>query len=102
MSRKCRASIRPGLLSFEARHVTEYTIQLLWAIVLLLVSLGFLVLETFIPSWGVLGFCAAVSAVGGVALAFYTGPTEGVIVLGPSLVVFPGFLYIGVEWWPKT
>ena len=45
--------------------MSDYT--LLWAIVLLLVSLGFLVLETFIPSWGVLGFCAAVSAVGGVA-----------------------------------
>jgi hypothetical protein len=85
---------------FEAHHVSDYT--LLWAIVLLLVSLGFLVLETFIPSWGVLGFFAAVSALGGVGLAFYSGPLEGVIVLGASLVVFPLFLYFGVKWWPKT
>ena len=48
-------------LSFlEALPVSDYT--LLWAIVLLLVSLGLLVLETFIPSWGILGFFAAVSA----------------------------------------
>lgn len=78
----------------------DYT--LLWAIVLMLVSLGFLVLETFIPSYGVLGFFAVVSAVGGIALAFYTGPAEGAIVLGASLVVFPLALYYGFKWWPNT
>jgi membrane-bound ClpP family serine protease len=80
--------------------VTDYT--LLWAIVLMLVSLGFLVLETFIPSYGVLGFFSAASAVGGIALAFSTGPTQGAIVLGAALVVFPLALYYGFKWWPNT
>ncbi len=80
--------------------MSDYT--LLWAIVLVLVSLGFLVLETFIPSYGVLGFFSALSAVGGIALAFYAGPAEGAIVLCVSLVVFPMALYYGFKWWPHT
>jgi membrane-bound serine protease (ClpP class) len=80
--------------------VSDYT--LLWAIVLMFVALGFLVLETFIPSYGVLGFCSAASAVGGIALAFAAGPLEGSIVLGISLVVFPLALYQAFKWWPKT
>ena len=80
--------------------MADYT--LLWAIVLLLVSLGFLVLETFIPSYGVLGFFAAVSAVGGIALGFVAGPLEGTILLGASLVVFPMAVYLGLKWWPHT
>src|SRR5437867_13422681 len=68
----------------------------------MLVSLGFLVLETFIPSWGVLSFFAAVSAVGGIGLAFYSGPLEGAAVLGASLMVFPLALYFGFKWWPNT
>ncbi len=80
--------------------MSDYT--LLWAIVLVLVSLGFLVLETFIPSYGVLGFFSAVSAVGGIALAFAAGPAEGAIVLAVSLIVFPMALYYGFKWWPHT
>jgi membrane-bound serine protease (ClpP class) len=78
----------------------DYT--LLWAIVLMLVSLGFLVLETFVPSWGVLGFFAAASAIGGIALAFSSSPLHGFAVLGASLVIFPVVVYYGFKWWPNT
>jgi membrane-bound ClpP family serine protease len=80
--------------------VTEYS--LLWAVVLLLLSIGLVVMEAFIPSWGMLGVLATLCALGGIGLAFYSSPVHGAIVLAASLIAFPVVIYAAVKWWPNT
>ena len=75
---------------------------LFWPILLLVVGLGLIVLEFFVPSGSVLSIVAAVSVIAGIVLAFMASATYGVVMLGVTTVLIPTILAAAVRWWPHT
>lgn len=72
------------------------------SIALLLLGLGILVLELFVPSGGILGVLAALSFAGSIAVAFYADPRFGGIMLTAAAILIPALIAVGVHWWPNT
>ncbi len=75
---------------------------LFWSIILLVVGIGLLAMELFIPSGGVLSVLAGVAVIGSVMMAFSGGVASGLIVLAVTLVLLPLILAAAVRWWPYT
>lgn len=75
---------------------------LLWSILLLLLGLGLIALELFIPSGGVLGILAALAIIGSLAVAFSGGWVTGVCMLIATMVILPVVLAAAVHYWPRT
>jgi membrane-bound serine protease (ClpP class) len=75
---------------------------LFWSLILLLVGVGLIVLETFVPSGGILGLLAALALVGSLIVAFTGGPVPGLIMLVITMVLIPALLAAIVKWWPYT
>lgn len=75
---------------------------LLWAALLMLIGLGLVVLELFIPSGGILGFLAIASIVSAIVLAFLNGPGTGLAFVLTTVVAVPAVLSIAVKVWPDT
>ncbi len=75
---------------------------LFWSIILLVVGLGLIAMELFIPSGGVLSALAGVAVIGSVMVAFSGGVASGLIVLAGTLVLLPLILAAAVRWWPYT
>ncbi len=73
-----------------------------WAVLLLLLGLGLVVLEVFIPSGGILGFLAFCSLAGSVILGFLAGPTTGLTVLGVTILGLPVIVIVALHYWPHT
>jgi membrane-bound serine protease (ClpP class) len=73
-----------------------------WAVVLLTVGCGFLVLEVFIPSGGLLGFFAAVSLISALVMAYRRDLTTGLSFTVIALAVAPAVLGLALKYWPKT
>ncbi len=77
--------------------------KLFWPIVLMLIALGILVLELFIPSGGLLGILAGTALLAAVIAAFvYGGTTAGWIFLIAAAVVVPIMIYAMIKVWPHT
>ena len=78
---------------------------LFWSIVLLLAGIGFIGLEIFVPSGGVLGILAALAVIASIVVAF-AGPGGGVGVgltmLTTTAVVIPLVIAAVIRWWPYT
>lgn len=74
----------------------------LWAALLLLLGLGLVVLEMFIPSAGFLGFLSALSIVTAIVLAFFDGPATGLAFVVTTVVAVPSVLATAVKVWPET
>lgn len=72
------------------------------SIALLLLGLGILVLELFVPSGGILGVLAALSFAGSIAVAFLADPRFGGIMLTAAAILIPCLIGLGVHWWPNT
>lgn len=76
---------------------------LAWAIVLLAVGLGVMVLEVFIPSGGVLGFVSVLALVSAVVTAFLEqGVLGGFFFLALTIVLVPMVLAVAFRWFPAT
>ena len=76
---------------------------LIWSVLLLLLSVGFVLLEMLVPSWGVLSFLSFTSAVAAVIVAFISGgPVVGTVVLCAVVVVLPAVIALAIRWWPHT
>jgi len=75
---------------------------LFWPILLLVVGLGMIALEFFVPSGSVLSIVAAISIFAAIVLAFMAKAQYGVIMLGVTTVLIPAILAAGVRWWPHT
>ena len=76
---------------------------LLWVLVLVLVGLGVLVLEVFVPSGGILGFVSVVALVAGIATAFLEqGLVAGLAVLAFVVLAVPAVLGLAFRWFPET
>jgi membrane-bound serine protease (ClpP class) len=75
---------------------------MLWSILLLLVGLGLVVLEIFIPSGGVLSFLAAISVVASLVVSFFSGVGFGITMLAVTSILVPAVVAAAVRWWPHT
>lgn len=75
---------------------------LLWSILLLLVGLGLIALELFLPSGGVLGIMAGLAVIGSLVIAFTGGWVTGLIMLLATIVILPLVTAAAVHYWPRT
>jgi membrane-bound ClpP family serine protease len=76
---------------------------LIWVIVLILLGIGFVVLELFIPSGGVLSFFAVVCVTAAIFVGYYYfGPVGGTIVLAVEAVLIPITIVAAIRVWPHT
>jgi membrane-bound ClpP family serine protease len=73
-----------------------------WAILLLVLGTGLVVLEIFFPSAGILGFLAAVALLGAIVMGFYQGPLTGILILAGVVAGLPTVIVLGFKYWPKT
>lgn len=73
-----------------------------WAILLMLLGCGLVVLEVFIPSGGILGFLSAVAIVTSIVMAFRHDSTMGVGFIVVTLVAVPALLVLAFKYWPMT
>lgn len=73
-----------------------------WAVVLMVLGCGVLVLEVFVPSGGVLGFLAAVIMVAAIVMAFRRDLTTGLAFILAALVVAPTAVGLAFRYWPRT
>lgn len=76
---------------------------LLWVVSLLLLGLGVMVLEVFVPSGGILGFVSIAALVAAVATAFLEqGATAGMASLAVVVLAVPAVLALAFRWFPET
>jgi membrane-bound ClpP family serine protease len=76
---------------------------LLWVVALLVLGLGVMVLEVFVPSGGILGFVSIAALVAAVATAFLEqGPTAGIASLAVVVLAVPAVLSLAFRWFPDT
>lgn len=73
-----------------------------WAIVLMVLGCGVLILEVFVPSGGVLGFLAALVMVASIVMAFRRDLTTGLSFILAALVVAPMVVGLAFRFWPRT
>ena len=73
-----------------------------WAIILMIIGCGLVVLEIFIPSGGVLGFLALVAIVASVIAAFRRDLTTGFGFVAVSLIGVPVLVGLAFKYWPYT
>jgi membrane-bound ClpP family serine protease len=74
-----------------------------WIALMLVVGLGVMALEVFVPSGGILGVTSALALVAAVAIAFVElGPAVGLGVLALVVVAVPAVLALAVRWFPET
>jgi membrane-bound ClpP family serine protease len=73
-----------------------------WAILLMLVGCGLVVLEVFVPSGGILGFLSAVAIVASIVMAFRHGSTAGVGFIAITMFAVPTVLVLAFKYWPMT
>jgi membrane-bound ClpP family serine protease len=78
------------------------TPMLIGALLLLILGLGLVVLEVFIPSGGLIGCLAGLALITSVILAFARGPMTGLGVLATVLVLLPLLLAVALHYWPRT
>lgn len=76
--------------------------NLIWVMVLLGLSLLFGVLEIFVPSFGFLTVSACAALAGSVWVAFYVGPTFGLIYLTGILIATPIVVTVVLRTIPQT
>lgn len=76
---------------------------LVWVVALMVIGLGVLVLEVFVPSGGILGFVSVLALVAAVATAFLErGAAAGMASVGVVVVAVPAVLAIAFRWFPET
>ena len=73
-----------------------------WAVILLVVGCGCLVLEVFIPSGGLFGFFATLAIVAAMVMAFRRDLTTGLGFMAVAVFVVPMVVALAFRYWPKT
>jgi len=72
-------------------------------ILLLLLGLGLIVLELFVPSGGVLSLLSIAAVVAAIVLAFARyGPVWGTVMLGIATFAVPVVIFAMIKYWPNT
>ena len=75
---------------------------LAWAVILMLIGCGLVVMEVFIPSGGVLSFLSVVAIVASVVMAFRRDSTTGLGFIVITLVAVPTAVALAFKYWPYT
>ncbi len=75
---------------------------IVWAIILMLIGCGLVVMEVFIPSGGLLSFLSAVAIVASVVMAFRRDTTAGLGFIVITLVAVPAVIGLAFKYWPMT
>lgn len=73
-----------------------------WAVLLMLIGCGLVVMEVFIPSGGILGFLSGVCLIGSVVMAFRRDTTTGIGFVVIGLVAVPAAIGLAFKYWPLT
>ncbi len=73
-----------------------------WAVLLMLIGCGLVVMEIFIPSGGILGFLSGVCIIGSVVMAFNRDSTTGISFILITLVAVPAAIGLAFKYWPLT
>lgn len=77
--------------------------QLFWPVIILLIFLGIVVLEVFLPTGGLLGVLATIAFASSVVIAFINGGLfVGTLFLVFAAVVLGVVLWLTVRIWPHT
>ncbi|MCP4190075.1 MAG: hypothetical protein GY768_05545 [Planctomycetaceae bacterium] len=77
--------------------------NLFWPLILLVVALGILCLELFIPSGGLLSIMSGLLLVGAIITAFVTaGSFWGGVFTATTVSLLPIVFILFLRWWPKT
>jgi membrane-bound serine protease (ClpP class) len=73
-----------------------------WAVVLLVLGCGLLVLEVFIPSGGIFGFLATLAVLGSFYMGFRRDVTTGLSFMAVAVFLVPVVVGMAFKYWPKT
>lgn len=76
--------------------------SIVWPIVLMLLGLGLVCLEIFVPSAGLLGVLATVAVVSSIVVAFSHSLMLGTLMLLVATIAVPVVVALGIQWWPHT
>ncbi len=75
---------------------------LVFAVFLYLVCAALIIVEVFVPSGGLIGICALVCLIGGVAIFFQHSTVVGLIGVGLAIAMIPAALIIAYKIFPRT
>jgi len=76
---------------------------ILWAVLLLVLSMALVAVEMFVPSQGIIGALAVVAAIAAIVVAFYyRGATIGALFIMAALVLLPTSFGLMIKLWPYT
>lgn len=75
---------------------------LVWPIVLMLLGIGLVCLEIFVPSAGLLGVMATAAVVASIVMGFMHSAVLGTILLLVATLVLPLIVSLGIKMWPHT
>ena len=73
-----------------------------WAVLLLFVGMGLVVLDIFVPSGGIFAFLAVCAIIGAIWLGFSQGSAVGVAVLAGAVFGTLIVVILGLKYWPAT
>lgn len=73
-----------------------------WALLLMVLGMGLLVLEVFFPSAGILGFLSASSILAAIIFGFRGGVLTGLVTLLVAVVGIPTVAIFALKIWPRT
>jgi membrane-bound serine protease (ClpP class) len=73
-----------------------------WAIILMLLGCGLVVMEVFVPSGGILGFLSAVAIIASIVMAFRHGSSAGIGFIAITMFAVPTLLVLAFKFWPMT
>ena len=73
-----------------------------WAIILMIIGCGLIVLEVFVPSGGILGFLALTAILGSIFMAFRSDMSSGFGFIGLAMVGVPLVIGLAFKYWPHT
>jgi membrane-bound ClpP family serine protease len=76
--------------------------SIVWPIVLMLLGVGLICLEIFVPSAGLLGVLATVAVVSSIVVAFSHSLMLGTLMLLVATIAVPVVVAVGIQWWPHT
>lgn len=75
---------------------------MLLAIILLILGIVIILLEFFIPSFGLIGVIGVASIIGSIVTAFRINSTAGAVFLTASLIIVPALMLIFFKIFPRT
>ncbi|MDA7977869.1 MAG: hypothetical protein MPJ50_03760 [Pirellulales bacterium] len=76
--------------------------MLVWAVILFLAGLAFLILEAFIPSGGLLGILALACLATSIVLGYLGSWVEGTVILAITVIGVPVAVALMLKYWPDT